>query len=158
MSRLAALAVEHRDTVLTGRSHNVAAQPTTLGKRFASAAQELLIAVQHLEGLLGRYPLRGLKGPVGTQQDLVDLFDGDGSKVDELERRIASSLGFDTTLVSVGQVYPRSLDLEVVATLSQLVSGPSSLATTLRLMASHDLVTEGFSRVARSALRLCRTR
>ena len=144
LSRLAALAVEHRGTVLTGRSHNVAAQPTTLGKRFASAAQELLIAVQNLEGLLGRYPLRGLKGPVGTQQDLVDLFDGDGSKVDDLERRIASSLGFDTTLVSVGQVYPRSLDLEVVAALSQLVSGPSSLATTLRLMASHDLVTEGF--------------
>jgi adenylosuccinate lyase len=144
LSRLAALAVEHRDTVLTGRSHNVAAQPTTLGKRFANTAQELLIAVRRIEDLIVRYPLRGLKGPVGTQQDLLDLFDGDSAKVDELERRIATALGFETTLVAVGQVYPRSLDLDVVSALLQIVSGPSSLATTLRLMAAHDLVTEGF--------------
>ena len=145
LGRLAALATEHRDTVLTGRSHNVAAQPTTLGKRFANAAQELLVAVGRVDGLLARYPLRGLKGPVGTQQDLLDLFEGDAAKVDELENRIASSLGFSTTLTAVGQVYPRSLDLEVASALSQLAAGPSSLTTTLRLMAGHDLVSEGFS-------------
>ena len=144
LSRLVALAVEHRDTVMTGRSHNVAAQATTLGKRFANAAQELLVAVRRLEDLVDRYPLRGLKGPVGTQQDLVDLFEGDISKVEELERRIATSLGFESTLISVGQVYPRSLDFDVVSSLSQLAAGPSSLATTVRLMAGHDLVTEGF--------------
>ena len=142
--RLSALSVEHRDTVITGRSHNVAAQPTTLGKRFANAAQELMLAVARLEDLIDRFPLRGLKGPVGTQQDLVDLFDGDVSKVDALEQRIASALGFDHTLASVGQIYPRSLDLDVVTALSQLAAGPSSLATTLRLMAGHDLVSEGF--------------
>lgn len=144
LDRLAGLAVQHRETVVTGRSHNVAAQPTTLGKRFANAAQELLMAVHRLEDLLNRYPLRGLKGPVGTQQDLMDLFEGDAAKVTELERRIASSLGFETTLTAVGQIYPRSLDLEVISALAQLVAGPSSLATTLRLMAGHDLVTEGF--------------
>ena len=146
LARLASLATEHRDTVLTGRSHNVAAQPTTLGKRFANAAQELLVAVERLESLISRYPLRGLKGPVGTQQDLVDLFEGDDDKVDELEQLIAAELGFDHTLASVGQVYPRSLDLDVVTALAQLCSGPSSLATTLRLMAGHDLVTEGFKK------------
>jgi len=146
LARLASLATEHRDTVLTGRSHNVAAQPTTLGKRFANAAQELLVAVERLESLISRYPLRGLKGPVGTQQDLVDLFEGDDDKVDELEQLIAAELGFGHTLASVGQVYPRSLDLDVVTALAQLCSGPSSLATTLRLMAGHDLVTEGFKK------------
>lgn len=142
--RLSALAIEHRDTAITGRSHNVAAQPTTLGKRFANAAQELMLAVSRLGDLIDRYPLRGLKGPVGTQQDLVDLFDGDAAKVDALEQRIARDLGFEHTLESVGQVYPRSLDLDVVGALSQLAAGPSSLVTTLRLMAGHDLITEGF--------------
>src|SRR3954453_9585902 len=54
------------ELVLTGRSHNVAAQATTLGKRFATAADELLVAYARLEDLQGRYPLRGIKGPVGT--------------------------------------------------------------------------------------------
>lgn len=146
LNRLAALAVEHRDTVLAGRSHNVAAQPTTLGKRFANAAQELLIATERLTALINRYPLRGLKGPVGTQQDLLDLFEGNAEKVDQLETRIAEALGFDALLGSVGQIYPRSLDLDVVSALVQLAAGPSSLVTTLRLMAGHDLVTEGFRR------------
>ncbi len=144
LARAAVLAEQHRDLTLTGRSHNVAAQPTTFGKRIASAAQEMLIAADQLEALIAGYPLRGLKGPVGTQQDLLDLFDGDGTKVDQLERRVAASLGFERTLASVGQVYPRSLDLSVVSTLVLVAAGPSTLATTMRLMAGHDLVNEGF--------------
>ena len=142
--RMAALAVEHRDTVIAGRTHNVPAQPTTLGKRFANAAEETLAAYQRLERLTAGYPLRGLKGPVGTQQDLLDLFGGNEEKVVRLERRAADLLGFGTVLASVGQVYPRSLDLEAVSALVQLAAGPSSLAVTLRLMAGNDLVTEGF--------------
>src|SRR5690606_36924114 len=73
LARLAQLAAEHATLVMAGRSHNVAAQATTLGKRFASAADELLVAFERLEGLLQRYPLRGIKGPVGTAQDMLDL-------------------------------------------------------------------------------------
>ncbi len=142
--RLADLAALHAETVIVGRSHNVAAQATTLGKRFANSGEELLIAVQRLEELLARYPLRGLKGPVGTQQDQLDLLDGDPEQVDRLEAAVASYLGFERVMTNVGQIYPRSLDLEVVSTLVQLVAGPSSLATTLRLMAGNELVTEGF--------------
>lgn len=142
--RLADLAVLHSRTVIVGRSHNVAAQATTLGKRFANHGEELLVAVQRLEELLARYPLRGLKGPVGTQQDQLDLLDGDAARMDALEAAVAGYLGFENLLTNVGQIYPRSLDLDVVAALVQLVSGPSSLATTLRLMAGNELVTEGF--------------
>jgi adenylosuccinate lyase len=141
---LARLAAEHSDTVIVGRSHNVAAQATTLGKRFANYGEELLQAVVRVDELIARYPLRGLKGPVGTQQDLLDLLDGDTAKLDALERSVATHLGFGHVLDNVGQVYPRSLDLEVVSALVQLVSGPASLATTLRLMAGNELVTEGF--------------
>ncbi len=142
--RLAALAVEHDQTVMVGRSHNVPAQATTLGKRFASAAEELLIAYQRVVDLLNRYPLRGIKGPMGTSADQLDLFDGDAGKVAELERRVAEHLGFARVLTSVGQVYPRSLDFDVVSALAQAAAGPSSLATTIRLMAGQELVTEGF--------------
>ncbi len=141
---MADLAVLHSRTVIVGRSHNVAAQATTLGKRFANHGEELLVAVQRLEELIARYPLRGLKGPVGTQQDQLDLLDGDMGRMDQLEAAVAGYLGFDEVLTNVGQVYPRSLDLDVVSALVQLVSGPSSLATTLRLMAGNELVTEGF--------------
>ena len=140
----AELAVRYTDVALTGRSHNVAAQTTTLGKRFASAADELLVAIARLDDLIARYPLRGIKGPVGTAQDMLDLLDGDAHKLDQLEARIASHLGFTNVFTSVGQVYPRSVDYDTISALVQLAAGPSSLATTIRLMAGHELVTEGF--------------
>ncbi|MGW0517878.1 adenylosuccinate lyase [Crossiella sp. NPDC003009] len=144
LARLGALAAEHAELVLAGRSHNVAAQATTLGKRFATAADELLAGFGRLEDLLARYPLRGIKGPVGTAQDMLDLLDGDAERLSRLEAAVAGHLGFGQVLTSVGQVYPRSLDFEVVTALVQLAAGPSSLAKTIRLMAGHELVTEGF--------------
>ena len=80
VARLAERAVSYRDLVMAGRSHNVAAQATTLGKRFASAAQEMLIALTRLRELIDRYPLRGIKGPMGTAQDMLDLFGGDADR------------------------------------------------------------------------------
>jgi len=142
--RLGRLAAENAEIVMAGRSHNVAAQATTLGKRFATVADELILGIGRIDDLVARYPLRGIKGPVGTSQDQLDLLGGDESKLAELEQRVARHLGFDTVLTSVGQVYPRSLDYDVVTSLVQVVAAPSNLATTIRLMAGNELVTEGF--------------
>lgn len=128
VARLAERAVSYRDLIMAGRSHNVAAQATTLGKRFASAAQEMMIALRRLRELIDRYPLRGIKGPMGTGQDMLDLLGGDRAALADLERRVADFLGFATVFNSVGQVYPRSLDHDVVSALVQLGAGPSSLA------------------------------
>jgi len=57
---------------------------------------------------------------------------------------VARHLGFDRVLTSVGQVYPRSLDFDVLSALVQLTAAPSNLATTIRLMAGNEIVTEGF--------------
>src|SRR5690606_5567375 len=111
-----------------------------------SAAEELLVAYGRLDELIARYPLRGIKGPVGTGQDMLDLCGGDADRLVELERRVAGHLGFERVLTSVGQVYPRSLDYEVLSALVQIAAGPSSLATTIRLMAGHELATEGFQK------------
>ncbi|MPY98760.1 MAG: adenylosuccinate lyase [Actinophytocola sp.] len=143
LARLSALASEHAEQVMAGRSHNVAAQATTLGKRFATAADELLVAFERLAELIARYPLRGIKGPVGTAQDMLDLM-GDEATLERLEQRVATHLGFERVFTSVGQVYPRSLDYDAVSAVVQLAAAPSSLAKTIRLMAGHELVTEGF--------------
>ncbi|GAA4873914.1 adenylosuccinate lyase [Kitasatospora terrestris] len=145
LSRLGRLAAEHTGLVMVGRSHNVAAQATTLGKRFATVADEVLVAVQRLDELIARYPMRGIKGPMGTAQDMLDLLGGDAARLAELEDRVAAHLGFAHRLTSVGQVYPRSLDHEVLSLLVQLAAGPSSLAKSIRLMAGDELVTEGFA-------------
>ena len=132
---------KYEKTYMVGRSHNVAAQVTTLGKRFASCAEELLFAHTALKDLTVRMPLRGIKGPVGTSQDALDAM---GEDFTSLEKSIAGEFGFENTWASVGQIYPRSVDFEVVSKLLQIASAPSSMATTIRLMAGSGLVSEGF--------------
>ena len=143
LAALGVRATEFAAQPIAGRSHNVPAQITTLGKRFASSAEELLFAYERLESLISRYPMRGIKGPVGTAQDSVDLL-GSADAHYKLESSIAKELGFAAILDSTGQIYPRSFDFDVVTTLVQLAASPSSLATSIRLMAGAELVTEGF--------------
>jgi adenylosuccinate lyase len=141
---LAKRAEADRDTLIAGRTHNVAAQPTTVGKRWAMFGEECLRGVAQLDAALQAFAARGLKGAVGTQLDQLTLFSGDASKVAKLEQRVLVHLGIPHVLGSVGQVYPRSMDMEVVAALLSAASGPSSFAKTLRLMAGHELASEGF--------------
>ena len=141
---LARAAAAHRDLMITGRTHNVPAQPTTFGKRLAMFGQELLLALGRLENLMERYPVRGLKGAVGTQLDQLTLLGGRADRVAELEWRILKHLGFRAPLIAVGQVYPRSLDFDVVSALHQAGAAGASFAHTIRLMAGQGLLTEGF--------------
>ena len=133
------------DLILTARTHNVAAQPTTLGKRIAMFGEELLSSLQALDSIIAQYSVRGLKGAVGTQMDQLSLFEGDADKVADLEKRVVAHLGMPAVWTNVGQVYPRSLDFRVVAALTDLCSGPSSFCKTLRLMAGNETASEGFA-------------
>jgi len=141
LARLGEKTAEYKALPMVGRSHNVPAQITTLGKRFATVAEELLFAYSRLENLIVNFPIRGLKGPVGTAQDSHDIM---GANYKKLEEAITESLGFTNTLDSTGQIYPRSIDYDVITTLVQLSAAPSNLATAIRLMAGNDLVSEGF--------------
>jgi adenylosuccinate lyase len=141
LARLGEKTAEYKALPMVGRSHNVPAQITTLGKRFATVAEELLFAYSRLENLIENFPIRGLKGPVGTAQDSHDIM---GANYKKLEETITKSLGFTNTLDSTGQIYPRSFDYDVITTLVQLSAAPSNLATTIRLMAGNDVVSEGF--------------
>jgi adenylosuccinate lyase len=145
LRRIRERAEQWADLVITARTHNVAAQPTTLGRRIAMFGEELLCSLGSLESLIASYPVRGLKGAVGTRMDQLSLFDGDAAKAGELEKRVTAHLGLPASLAATGQVYPRSLDLRTVAALTDLASGPSSFCTTLRLMAGHETASEGFA-------------
>jgi len=145
LERLRGRAVAWRDLVVVGRTHHAAAQPTTMGKRLAMFGQEMLVAFRRLEHLIADYPLRGLQGAVGTGLDQLTLFEGDGHKVQELQGRVLEHLGFGRQLGAVGQVYPRSLDFEVVSCLYQLGAGLADAARTIRLMAGGETATEGFA-------------
>src|SRR4029453_10298756 len=85
LARLAERATEYEGLAMAGRSHNVPAQVTTLGKRFASAGGEVLRAYRRVDHLARDLPLRGLKGPMGTAQDQLDLLGGDTEALDRLE-------------------------------------------------------------------------
>lgn len=145
LRRMRERAEQWDEVVLTARTHNVAAQPTTLGKRIAMFGEELLSGYGMLEDVIGSYAVRGLKGAVGTQMDQLSLFGGDAEKVAELEGRIVKHLGIPHQWRNVGQVYPRSLDMRVVSILTELASGPSSFSKTLRLMAGNETASEGFA-------------
>ena len=144
--RLSEKADFYRNQIITARTHNVAAQPTTFGKRIAMFGQELLLAIENLDRVVENYPVRGIKGAVGTQLDQLTLFDGDTAKANELEEKIIRHLGISRSINAVGQVYPRSLDHQVVSALYQLSSGPSSFAKTLRIMAGNETASEGFAK------------
>lgn len=138
-------ATKYKNLPLASRTHNVVAQPTTVGRRMTMYGEEMLWAFDRLSHLIDHYPCRGIKGAVGTQQDQLTLLENDSAKVEELDKQLIAFLGFSQSLSNVGQVYPRSLDLDVISMLVLVGSGPSNFATTLRLMAGHELATEGFS-------------
>ena len=144
--RLSERAGQHKNLPMVARTHHVPAQPTTLGKRLAMAGEELLHGFGRLEALLRDYPLRGIKGAVGTQLDQISLFGGSVEKAEALEAGIARELGFARVLRNVGQVYPRSLDFEVVSVLFQVGAALANFARLIRLMTGHELLSEGFQK------------
>ena len=146
LAKISKRSEQWKDLVITGRTHNVAAQPTTFGKRLAMFGEELLGALHSLNSHISGYTVRGLKGAVGTQMDQISLFDGDLEKVSSLEQKICKHLGIPEVYINVGQVYPRSQDFRTVSVLTDLAAGPSSFSRTLRLMAGNETASEGFAK------------
>ena len=125
---------------MVGRTHNVPAQLTTLGRRFASWSEEFLITLENLETLHTNYRIKGIKGAIGTGSDLRALHNENWL---EVERALADELGIEKTLIAPPQIYPRSLDFQVVASLYQLAAPIASIAINIRLMAGLGLLSEG---------------
>lgn len=142
LNQLSQLSAKYKTLEMCGRSHYVPAQITTLGKKFATITNEMLISFNKLEELIESYPLRGIKGPMGTSQDMAKLLGKENAI--RLDKKVLAHLGFKNSLDSVGQVYPRSLDFSVTSTLLQLSSSAGNFAVLIRQMAGHEQAHEGF--------------
>lgn len=142
LDELAKKIESYSDLAIVGRTHNVPAQLTTLGRRFASWSEEFLIALENLETLHTNYRIKGIKGAIGTGSDLSALH---VDKWLEVERSVADELELEKILMAPSQIYPRSLDFQVVASLYQLAAPIASIAKNIRLMAGLGLVSEGKS-------------
>lgn len=151
--RLGDFAKQHRDVPTLGFTHYQPAQPTTVGKRATLWAQDLAIALDEVEHRLATLRFRGVKGTTGTQASFLKLFrdaghDGDAAhaKVDELDRRVTSLMGWDEAkrFAVTGQTYPRLVDALVLSSLAAAAAGCAKFATDLRLLANRKELEEPF--------------
>jgi adenylosuccinate lyase len=144
IAALAGFAREHRDLPTLGYTHFQPAQPTTVGKRATLWIQELLLDLEELEFRLDTLRFRGVRGTTGTQASFLDLFDGDGERVERLNRLVAEKMGFDQVYGVTGQTYTRKVDFGCLSTLAGIAQSASKLANDIRLLSHLKEVEEPF--------------
>ena len=144
--RLRAFALEYKDLPTLGYTHLQPAQLTTVGKRATLWMQDLLMDLDEVNFALSSLKLLGNRGATGTQESFMKLFDGDGEKVDELERRIAHKVGMEKCFAVSGQTYPRKLDSRVLGALSGIAQSAYKFAQDMRLLQSFREVEEPFEK------------
>jgi len=132
------------DTACVGATHFQVAQLTTVGKRACLWLQDLVADYHELSRLEAAMPLRGVKGTTGTQASFLELFDGDGAKVLELEKRVCAKLGFAGAFAVTGQTYPRKYDYNVLCTLAGIGISGQKLGTDIRLLMGLGELDEPF--------------
>jgi len=144
IAALAAFARQHRAVATLGYTHFQTAQPTTVGKRATLWIQDLLLDLEDIDHRLATLRFRGARGTTGTEASFLEIFGGDGAKVDEMNRRIAEKLGFGRLYAVTGQTYPRKADYAYLAALAGAAASASKFAHDLRLLQHLKEVEEPF--------------
>ena len=154
MDKLKKFALKYRSVPTLGFTHLQPAQLTTVGKRATLWLSDLEMDYYNLENLKKSVKLRGVKGTTGTQASFLDLFDGDGEKVKELEKRVVAKLGYDKVYGVTGQTYPRKFDYNVLCVLSQIAQSAYRFSNDIRLLQHMKEVEEPFekSQIGSSAM------
>ena len=154
IKNLAAFAEQYKALPTLGYTHYQPAQPTTVGKRAALWMQDLLSDVEELDFAIDAFRFLGCRGATGTEASLLDLFDGDGEKIEELNRRLASAFGFARCFNVCGQTYPRKLDSRILNALSSVAQSCYRMANDIRLLQHDRQLSEPFetSQIGSSAM------
>jgi len=142
-----------QDQACLGFTHFQPAQPTTVGKRATLWIQDLLLDLEDLDHVLRTTPVRGIKGVTGTQASFLELFDGDGAKVEALEARFCEKVGCKAIPVS-GQTATRKLEDRIGQVLCGIAASASKFGCDLRLLQHLKEVEEPFekSQIGSSAM------
>ena len=137
-----------------GFTHLQPAQLTTVGKRATLWLQDLMMDYENLVHLEKGFKLRGVKGTTGTQASFMELFNGDGEKVKELERRVVRKMGCDRVYGVTGQTYPRKFDYNVLCVLSQIAQSAYKFSNDIRILQNMKEIEEPFekSQIGSSAM------
>lgn len=146
LRNLSRFAGRYKATPTLGYTHYQPAQPVTVGKRAALWMQDLLADLEELDFVLGNLKFLGCRGTTGTEASFLDLFEGDGAKVDEMNRRISAEFGFDDCFPVCGQTYPRKVDSRILNCLSAIAQSCYRMANDIRLLQHDRQVEEPFEK------------
>lgn len=144
INELSKFALAHKDDATLAYTHFQAAQPTTVGKRSTLWLYDLTLDLEAVDHVLSNLKLRGCKGTTGTCASFLELFDGDHEKVKDLEKHIASRMGFDACVPVSGQTYTRKIDYFVLSTLSGIAQSAHKFSNDIRLLSHLKEVDEPF--------------
>lgn len=154
MEKLKNFALRYKDLPTLGFTHLQPAQLTTVGKRATLWLQDLEMDYNNLVNLENSFKLRGVKGTTGTQASFMELFNGDESKIKELEKRVVNKLGYDKVYGVTGQTYPRKFDYNVLCVLSQIAQSAYKFSNDIRILQNMKEIEEPFekSQIGSSAM------
>ena len=144
LANLAAFAHRYAATPALGYTHYQPAQPVTIGKRAALWMQDFRADLEELDFVLGTMRFLGCRGTTGTEASFMDLFEGDGGRIDEMNRRIAARFGFERCFSVCGQTYPRKVDSRILSCLSAIGQSAYRMAGDIRLLQHDRQVEEPF--------------
>ena len=146
IDELAKFAAKYRELPCLGFTHLQPAQPTTVGKRATLWCYDLVLDLAEIEHRLASLKCRGVKGTTGTQASFMTLFDGDHTKIEELDRRVSAKMGFDSAYAVTGQTYSRKVDAQVLDVLSGIGQSAHKAGTDLRILQSRKELEEPFEK------------
>ena len=154
LANLARFAQRYAATPTLGYTHYQPAQPVTVGKRATLWMQDFLSDLEELDFVLASLRFLGCRGTTGTEASFMDLFEGDGAKIDEMNRRIAEKFGFSACYSVCGQTYPRKTDSRILNCLSSIAQSAYRMAQDIRLLQHDRQLEEPFedSQIGSSAM------
>ena len=139
-----AFADKYKALPTLGYTHYQPAQLVTVGKRATLWLQDFVTDLKDVDALLTDMKFLGCRGTTGTEASFMELFEGKEEKVDEMNRKIASTFGFSSCFDVCGQTYPRKADARILRVLSGIAESAAKFATDVRLLQHDGEVMEGF--------------
>ena len=146
LANLSKFAETYKATPTLGYTHYQPAQLVTVGKRATLWMQDLLADLEELDFVLDNMKFLGCRGTTGTEASFMDLFEGDGAKIDEMNRQISAEFGFDKCFPVCGQTYPRKVDSRILNCLSSIAQSCYRMANDIRLLQHDRQVEEPFEK------------
>ena len=146
LANLSAFALQYKDLPTLGYTHYQPAQLVTVGKRATLWMQDFVSDLKEIDFAIENIKFLGCRGTTGTEASFMDLFEGDETKIDEMNRMIAQDFGFEECFDVAGQTYPRKVDSRILNALSSIAQSCYRMANDIRLLQHDRQIEEPFEK------------